>query len=58
MKTSYKEKEPEIGTRKKTVTFEEPDQGWVESKNQEQKSWSGESDAEENGHLNKKKPEG
>ena len=32
MRTSYKEKGQEIGTQKKTVTFEEPDKKWVEVK--------------------------
>ena len=54
MKTSYKEKEQEIGTQKKTFTFEEPDKEKieVESKNPEQKILSGESDVEENSHVN------
>ena len=35
MKTSYEEKEAEIGTKNKTVTFEDPEKEWieVESKN-------------------------
>ena len=51
MKTSYKMKEQEIGTQKKTVTFEVPDQGLieVESKNTEQDNLSGESGTEESG---------
>ena len=51
-RTSYKEKEQEIGT-KKTVTFEEHDHGWIEidSKNPEKENLSGESVFEESGHV-------
>ena len=53
MRTSIKENEQKIGTQKKTVTFEEPDQKLieVESKNTEQESLSGEPDAEESGYV-------
>ena len=30
MRTSYEEKEQQMGTQKMTVTFEEPDQEWIE----------------------------
>ena len=48
MRTSYRQKEQEIGTQRKTVTFEEPDQKWgeVEEKS-EQESFSGEKYVEE-----------
>ena len=54
MKTSYKGKEQETGTQKKTVTFEEPDQELieVESKNLEQENLSGRSNVEESGYVN------
>ena len=52
MKSSYKEKEQEIGTQ--TVTFEDSDQELieVESKNPEQENFSVESVVEESGHVN------
>ena len=54
MKTSYKEKGQEIGTQRKIVTFEEPDQEWreFELKNPDQRNLSGKSDVEESGHVN------
>ena len=47
MRTSFKEKEHEIGTQKKTVNCQELIE--VESKKPEQESLSGESDLEESG---------
>ena len=55
VRTSYKEKIQKIGAQKKiVVTFEEPDNDWmeVESENAEHENFSGESDVEENGHVN------
>ena len=48
MRTSYKQKEQEIGKQKKTVTFEIPDEKWreVEEKTKQEKL-SGEKDVEE-----------
>ena len=41
IRTSYKQKEQEIGTQRKTVTFEDPDQKWGEvEENPEQESLS------------------
>ena len=41
MRTSYKQKEQEIGTQRKTVTFQDPDQKWGEvEENPEQESLS------------------
>ena len=52
MRISYEQKEQEIGTQRKTVTFEYPDQKWGEvEKNPEQESLSGESGVEENGRV-------
>ena len=52
-KTTYKTKEQEIGTQRKTVTFKAPDQGpmKIDSKYSEQESLSGESDTEESGDV-------
>ena len=58
MRTSYSEKEQEIGTQRKTVTFEEPDQKWGEiEQNLEQKSLSGKKDVEESCRVNEQNPE-
>ena len=49
MRASYKAKEPESRTQKKTVTFETPDQGLIviESEHSEQESLSRESTLKE-----------
>ena len=49
MRTSYKESEREIGTLRKTVTFEEPDRELMRagSENPNKQNMSGELDAEE-----------
>ena len=58
MWTSNKQKEQEIGTQRKTVTFEGPDQKWGEvEENREQKSLSEEKDVEENCLVNGQNPE-
>ena len=58
MKTSYKQKEQEIGKRGKIVIFASPDQkrGAVEE-NPEQQSLSGEKDVKESRPVNEQKPE-
>ena len=58
MRTSYRQKEKDIGTQRKTVTFEDPDQklGEVEQ-NQGQKSLSGEIDVEKGYRVNEQHPE-
>ena len=53
MRTRYKKKGHEIGTQKKTVTFEDADQELTEvkSSNPEQENWFGESDVKESGFV-------
>ena len=54
MKTSFKGKEQETGTQRKTVTFEEPDQELVEveSKSLEQENLSERWNVEECRYIN------
>ena len=57
IRTSYNEKEQEIGTQKKTVTFEEPDQKWGEIEQNLEESLSGEKDVDENCRVYEQNPE-
>ena len=58
MRTSYKQKEKEIVTQRKTVTFEDPNQKWGEvEENPEQESLCGEKDVEESCPVNEQNPE-
>ena len=56
VRTSYKQKGQEIGTQKKTVTFEEPNKEWmdVDPENPEQETLSGGSDVDGIGHVNER----
>ena len=58
MRTSYRQKDQEIGKQRKTVTFDNPDQKWGEVEEEpEQESFSGEKDVKESCPVNEQNPE-
>ena len=58
MKTSSKQKEQEIGSQRKIVIFEDPDQKWGEiEQNQEQENLPGEKNVKESWRVNEQNPE-
>ena len=58
MKTSSKQKEQEVGSQRKIVIFEDPDQKWGEiEQNLEQENLPGEKNVKESWRVNEQNPE-